>query len=360
MDRFFSHRYAQARERFLVEAQMAGAEQQSITHPLPGRDGEVLALDVARLGPADATRRLIVSSGCHGVEGPAGGAVQLALLAEAAPLREALEGRRVRLLLLHALNPWGWSHDRRQDHENIDLNRNFIDFEAVVPHNPGYDDLAALLVPGRWPPPASGEAQFFARIAERGERAVQQVVSAGQYDHPGGLFYGGRAPSWGRLALQALLEAELRGVEECRWVDLHTGLGPRGSGERIHAGPETPEALARARAVWGPSITSTADGSSVSALLHGELQPWFASRHPGLRFAGLTLEFGTVPLLAVVQALRGEAWLRHHGDAPTPLREAIDSALRDAFAPADGQWRDDVLRQGLDVLQQALHAPWGR
>jgi hypothetical protein len=44
----FAPRYAQARERFLEAAATAGLPVQSHPHPLPGNEGEALALDVAR------------------------------------------------------------------------------------------------------------------------------------------------------------------------------------------------------------------------------------------------------------------------------------------------------------------------
>lgn len=43
----FSSSYAQARSKFLDAATRAGLSVQSFQHPLPGRDTEVLALDVA-------------------------------------------------------------------------------------------------------------------------------------------------------------------------------------------------------------------------------------------------------------------------------------------------------------------------
>jgi len=58
----FSDSYAQARSRFLQSAKDAGLAVESRPHPLKGRDGEELAMDVARLGPPDAGKLLIVSS----------------------------------------------------------------------------------------------------------------------------------------------------------------------------------------------------------------------------------------------------------------------------------------------------------
>ena len=76
----FSSSYAEARAKFRAAAEAAGLDVEAHVHPLRGRDGEELAMDVVRDGPRHAERLLIVSSGCHGVEGYCGSGAQVALL----------------------------------------------------------------------------------------------------------------------------------------------------------------------------------------------------------------------------------------------------------------------------------------
>ena len=80
---FFAQSYAEARQKFIAAANAAGLDPVAHPHPLLGRDGELLAMDVARFGPADADALLLISSACHGVEGYCGSGVQNALLADA-------------------------------------------------------------------------------------------------------------------------------------------------------------------------------------------------------------------------------------------------------------------------------------
>ena len=54
----FATSYAKARVKFLEAAAMAGLTIESQAHPLPGRDGEVLAMDVVRDGPVNADKLL--------------------------------------------------------------------------------------------------------------------------------------------------------------------------------------------------------------------------------------------------------------------------------------------------------------
>ncbi|MGZ5238987.1 MAG: DUF2817 domain-containing protein, partial [Caldimonas sp.] len=87
----FSQSYAEARDKFFAAARSRGLGVETHVHPLTGRDGEMLAMDVARDGPRNARALLVVSSACHGVEGFCGSGVQVALLRDAAFRARAAE-----------------------------------------------------------------------------------------------------------------------------------------------------------------------------------------------------------------------------------------------------------------------------
>jgi len=80
----FAQTYHEARSKFLGAADAAELDIHSHPHPMLGRDGEQLAMDVVRDGPADAAALLLISSACHGVEGFCGSGVQTTLLADRA------------------------------------------------------------------------------------------------------------------------------------------------------------------------------------------------------------------------------------------------------------------------------------
>lgn len=351
----FAQSYAEARGKFLAAAEAAGLDVESHPHPLLGRDGEALALDVVRDGAADAASLLIVSSGCHGVEGFCGSGVQVALLRDAA-WRAALHEAGVAVLHLHALNPYGFSWWRRVTQENVDLNRNFRDFHQPPPANPVYDELAALLVPPDWPPSPAVQAVLARFISERGMAALQQAVTAGQYTHPEGLFYGGHDPTWSQVALRHVLQGHARRCGRLGWIDLHTGLGERGVGERIFAGRDDAATLRRARAWWGEGVTSIHDGSSSSARLSGMMFEAAYEECPQAEYTGIALEFGTVPLPQVIEALRAEQWLENHPEVDDARRAAIKRQLRDTFYIDADDWKQAVLAQSFAAARQALQA----
>jgi hypothetical protein len=347
----FAQSYAEARARFLEAA--AGLPVQSHEHPLLGRDGEALAMDVVREGPIDARSLLIISSACHGVEGFCGSGVQVALLRNAA-WRETADSAGVAVLYIHGLNPYGFSWLRRTTHENVDLNRNFNDFSAPLPRNTAYDEIAALLVPEHWPPTLEVREAIERYIAERGQRAFQQAVSGGQYDHPQGIFYGGRAPTWSHQTVRRVLREHATRCTRLGWIDLHTGLGPNGHGERIFASRDDTATLARARAWWGDAVTSIYDGSSSSATLTGMMFNAAYDECPQAEYTGMALEYGTLPTLEVSAALRADQWLENHPQAGAEQRQAIKRQVRDAFYTDTDEWKARIVEQAFDAAHGAM------
>jgi hypothetical protein len=80
------------------------------------------------------------------------------------------------------------------------------------------------------------------------------------------------------------------------WIDIHTGLGPSGLGERIYAGSDDAAAVA-AHAWWdgggATPVTSIYDGSSTSAFLTGLM--WTASTRNARRPSTPALPWSTAP-----------------------------------------------------------------
>lgn len=351
----FAQTYAEARDRFAAAAEAADLDVHARVHPLLGIEGETLALDVVLDGPVDARALLIVSSGCHGVEGFCGSGIQVALLRDDA-LRAQARRRGLALLHLHALNPWGFSWLRRTTQENVDLNRNFHDFHGPLPANAAYDEIAHLLVPRQWPPPAANEQELAAYVAQHGEEALQAAVSGGQHSHPQGLFYGGANPTWSNVTLRHVLQEHGRHCSRLGWIDLHSGLGPSGHGELVYAGRADDAAgLARARAWWGDALKSMYDGSSVSAPVTGIAGCAAYDECPQAEITCVGIEFGTLSMDRVLHALRADQWLENHPEADTTgQRDRIKRELRDAFYVDTDEWKRAVVRQAREAVGQAI------
>src|SRR3981189_917357 len=77
----FSESYAEARPKFCSAAAAAGGSIRSWFNPKAhGPNGELLYLDTARFGAADAPNMLVLIAGTHGVEGHCGSGAEIARL----------------------------------------------------------------------------------------------------------------------------------------------------------------------------------------------------------------------------------------------------------------------------------------
>ena len=352
--RHFSQSYSEARAKFVAAAGARGAEQFRHAHPAErGAEGEELSMDFALVGKRDGEGLLVLISGTHGVEGFCGSGSQVALLHDDAFLA-AVDRAGVAVLLLHALNPYGFSHLRRVNEDNADLNRNFMDFRAPLPVNAAYAELHSLLLPATWPPPADTEATLRAWIAKHGSKAYQAAVSGGQYRFRDGMFYGGAGPAWSNRVLRAVLREHGEGRARLCWIDFHTGLGPSGHGEKIYAGLNDAADIARTKACWGDDVTSFLDGSSTSAPLTGVNGAAPRDECPAAQFAGIALEYGTYPIDQVLQSFRAEHWLHNHPEAPAAQRQEIKRLFRDMFYVDADDWKTMVYAQAVEASLKAV------
>lgn len=349
--------YAESRDWFLAAATDASARITTHPHPLTGPDGGTLAIDTAEWGPPGASEVTLVVSGTHGIEGFCGSALQSRwTTAHGDLLRSGLPDDR-RLVLVHALNPFGFAWSRRVNEENVDLNRNFVDWRVEPPHNDGYDALAELLVPGTWDAATQQRTSeaLLGFAADLGVVGLQQAITAGQYRHPTGVFYGGDGPTWSNAWLTQWFAQRLRACERLCIIDLHSGLGAWGEGEYIVHHPSGHPAFERASALW-PTVASSADGESVSVLLSGDWLDHVESLVPNVEITSAALEFGTIDPISVLQALRSDAWLWAHGDPRSTAGDAVRAQVRTAFADDDPAWLHRLEEQFTVAMAAAIPA----
>jgi hypothetical protein len=349
----FPRSYSEARERFLGAAHARRCRVASHVHPsAQGPDGGELAIDVASAGDRAAAAALVVSCGTHGVEGYAGSGVEAAWLADDAFAR-AIDRGDVRIVLVHAVNPWGFAHDARTDEGNVDVNRNFRDFARPQARNEGYAELHPLLVPAVWPPRWIDEAKLALAVLEHGRRALQDAITRGQCEFADGLFYGGRAPCWSRRQLEAVFATEGTPCRVLAWIDLHTGLGRCGTLVPICNDRDDPAALARARRYFGADVQSMYAGDAASSEVVGANYAALDAAAATVR-ASVTLELGTRAPRVVLDALRARQWLANHPDAAPARAGAIRGCVRDAFYVDADAWKDGAYAAVRAVIDRAL------
>jgi hypothetical protein len=351
---YFRSTYAAARAAFREAAAARGLRTHAHRNPAAGAEGEELTTDIALLGPEDARRLLIVLSGTHGAEGFCGSGIQVGWLSAGTPIPADTA-----ILMIHAINPYGFSHIRRVTEDNVDLNRNFVDHAAPKPENPGYVELREFICPREWSEESEQRnlAALHTYAMVHGMDALETAIASGQYVDPQGVFYGGMQPTWSNRTLRAILAPFAATAKHVAFIDLHTGIGPYGFGEIMsnHAARDPGHAIMQQW--WGGEATYFDDGTSSSYYVVGDTQLAVNQSLPDARIAGITLEYGTIPdKKDMMNAVRADNWLYCHGggDVSSPKGRAIKAQIRAAFYQEHDDWKEMVVERGHYVMKRML------
>jgi hypothetical protein len=81
---------------------------------------------------------------------------------------------------------------------------------------------------------------------------------------------------------------------------------------------------------------------------------------PQAEYTGMAMEYGTVPILDVIAALRADHWLHRHPEAPAAQRAAIKQRMMEAFYVDTDEWRTQIVAQARQAMFQTvdgLNAP---
>jgi len=355
----FSPDYTCSRARFRAAALSMGCHLES--HPIDavGPDGKPLTIDFAMYGSPSPRRVLVLSSGTHGVEGYLGAAAQVALLESKLGGWQPQDG--VAVLMVHAVNPYGFAWTRRVNEHNVDMNRNFLlkdqPFEGV---DEGYVALNDMLNPER---PAGAVDPFLLRaagkIASKGFGTLKNAVAQGQYAFPRGLFYGGDRPQPSQLVLQRVLPALLGTPERVIHLDVHTGMGKWGSYALVVPFEDGTPRVRVLKQLFGPEAVQAMDPSGVLYEMKGNLGAWLQQLFPETQYDTLLTEFGTYNPLAVISALRAENRATHWSEPGSQASARAKRRLKEIFMPAKVAWRRGAVRDVValfDVARRGLEA----
>lgn len=368
--------YDGSRARFMALAKRVrdsnpGSAIRSIPVTAPGADG--LFIDTiylpATAGPA---RNLIVLvSGVHGVEGPAGSQIQRLLLDEC--VDGAIDRTRTAVLVIHALNPFGFKYGRRFNSANVDLNRNCFDSLAGGPfpgrtlENNDYESLRWLFEER----PYVGLLDFLAAAALHGQETIRRSLR-GQYKSARGIYYGGTEPQPECRAVQSFMRPYVESAQNIAFIDLHTGLGETSglnqimTNPRPRGGPES-SAFDREVAVLKAMFPQSecrglcevqVGGEDYSFPTTGDVTQWLHTRYPRKRVQGtvvsVTAEIATGHERENLESVINENycyWNRDLCGHDEYARRSREGRLM--FSPESSAWRTQVERAGHQMCRAA-------
>ncbi len=384
---YFPNNYLEARIRFTTLASRAGFEIQShkiYDNAIVGPNNEDLIVDIATLGSRDAKHTVIISSGMHGIEGFLGSALQTAYLDSNGSNIQIQKD--CKLILIHAINPFGFAWFRRVNPNNVDLNRNFIENFNTLNTHTGYEESTRIYneinfflnpesPPARFEPyimkalmliisrgmsirrsiaPSQRPSKYALRkIIQLGLEEFQNTLPVGQYTHEKGLFFGGSSIESETKLLQNQIPELVANSENVLHVDLHTGLGDYGHYKLLLADKKWTKQARYVAEIFGKDTVEIQDGQTAYPAI-GTMAKYLGNRIPEQGYCCLTAEFGTYKPIKVLGALRAENRAYFHAEQFGKSYKMAKAVALEAFCPKDISWRNGSIKTGLDLISHAI------
>ena len=353
--KLYSPNYAAARRRFRDLSLAANARLEQYPINIEGREHGSLTIDVAIIGCPDPSWSVVLSSGIHGIEGFFGSALQCAWLEQFAASGFTPENGNI--VLIHAVNPYGFDSLRRTNEHNVDLNRNFLMSNEDYHGAPdGYETLNEFLNPSS--PPSSFEpfrALVLWKLWRMGLPALKNSIAGGQYEFPRGLFFGGHGREQSTLIIQDNIERWIVGASDIVHIDFHSGLGQYGEYKLLLVESNNESEIQWYRDTFGAEyVEPLANAKGTAYKASGIMGDWIARRLRERNYRFVGAEFGTYSIIRVLGALRAENRVHFFCSSSDPRYKSAKAELLECFCPASNRWRETVLERGLGLIEQAI------
>ncbi|WP_051279498.1 DUF2817 domain-containing protein [Hellea balneolensis] len=350
--------YDEARTSFLKKVNATGGILRTYLHPdSPQLDGTEFAIDTAWYGPKDADAVLIMVSGTHGLELFSGSAMQRLWVDN---FQSALPSN-IGVLLVHSVNAYGSAYYSRTTENNVDLNRNFIDFSDQPKATALTEKVQNALCVSKPKGPRNMivAANLLCLAIRHGKSKVVNEITGGQYERRDGIGFGGFAPEWSNRMLNQIVTENLTNAKKVAIIDWHTGIGSYGEPFFLcFDSPNSPE-FRRAETWWGAAVNDDAAGydgndrPDYSGLLLKSVKDKVQSL--GAETTSAVIEFGTFSNQKMLQALLLDRWLRCEDFGSEPAKQAAHiNQIRHRFCPNDPVWRESVIKEGYSILNQTM------
>lgn len=356
LEKYFSESYEEARKRFLDYTK----DSSIISKEIP----KDLFVDAAIYNANIKNKKnlLMIVSGLHGIEGKVGSAFQSLFIDN---YLEKLN-QETSLVLIHALNPFGFKYGRRVNENNVDLNRAFID---KIPKIKDEDfellkRVSEILAPNK---PLNNSliesTKFYKELAKLagkyGYTKVRDCVIQGQYFYPKSLFYGSNGKELSVKFYKNILDKLTKDYENLIVLDLHSGIGKKYEALFITNYKQNSENFKKLVKIF-PNIVSDFNKKVIKKSekefenlglynVSGSLRVYTDKNSKAKNTYSLTIEFGTVPELKEICLLAAENQIYHYG-GKEKAKEKIKKQFEEAFCPSEIKWRKNMLEISEEII----------
>ena len=353
----FPETLGEGRKWFVQAVAENGGEVETATLPsFEGPGGERLSTEVAWFGRRNASNVFLSIAGTHGQEYFCGAAGQLGWITSGGP--QALDADTA-VCLVHAHNPYGAAWISRGNENFVDLNRNYMEFNAPVRPNRLYGELYELLFTKEISEHILDDvmAGFYRFLEENDNFEVLTAMGGGQDTHPKGTIYCGTEPEWSTRNLRSVVDEYFGEAQRVAVIDWHTGLGEPAVATALEEQEPGSSANHWARKYWKTDeAEKDLEGPEVPDYVG---QVWKGTSKDiaakGATVVGTVVEIGTVGNQSVLAALLIDRWLRFECDDPmSPFAVQYRTKMIERLNPSRPEWRAAALESMAAVYEQTI------
>lgn len=369
--RYYKETYEENRAEFLRKADSLGKVYPGCVPfnvKVPTATNAELFVDGLYIPALNGNRNLLIlTSGVHGVEGFAGSAIQRMVIDKQINVKNL---DQTGILLIHAVNPYGFNFIRRVSENNVDLNRNSdVTEDLFSTKNEGYTALYRFINPDKPVNLGSCQNRFFVltaitKIIKASMPVLRQAVLQGQYEHPEGLYYGGNKFEPQLADLKPIMVKYAGQYGRIVQIDLHTGYGERGKMHLFPNPPKSPEVKNETLQLF-PGYQIDWGDSKDFYVINGDFSALIGKILPQKMMVPMLLEYGTLNSQKTMGSLRSihftilENQGFHHGYKNKRSERKVKEWFREMYAPMSPVWRTQVMDQS-EKLMNVLFTELGK
>ena len=365
---FFRETYDENREQFRRLADSLRREYNDVEiskYTVKSRVDSDLTIDAVYI-PAqkEAKKLIIMTSGVHGIEGFTGSAVQQYFMTKVLH-GEALEDMGV--LLIHAVNPYGFKYERRVTENNVDMNRNFhTNKDLFAGKNEGYTRIYSFLNPhSKVKTGYFRNGLFFTKtvykIIKFSMKTLRSSTVEGQYEFSNGIFYGGNDFEPQKQWLEHLLSEKTNDYAFVFLIDLHTGLGERGKLHYLPGYARAPNGNPLLEHLFNDYTIDWPTTGKEFYIPRGLFRQYVRDLiSTDQKFIRVAFEYGTLNSQYIIGASRSlhnmiiENQGFHQGYENSETEILVKRRFREMFFPSSKIWRSQIMKQTGAILPLLL------
>ena len=314
-------------------------------------ESDNLYIDNIYLPSEKAKENLIVlTTGVHGMEGYIGATMLDIFFEEIYP---DINTKNTGILIVANINPYGMKYMRRNNENNVDLNRNFIiDWKNFdLGSNKDYPEVKEFLQPeGKIGNALWHEVTFYLKLAKeaitKGADKVSDALLTGQYEYPNGVYYGGNgdeiSTAYVKSVFNDCLDGEYKNIVH---IDIHSGYGPRYNMVIFNSVYET-MTEAETKEAFNYDYVISHDSESFYATT-GDTTDYFyrlaESKNTNKELFSTCFEFGTI----------GDSFI----DSILSLKYTVDENRQHWF-PTDNKTSSEVVKENYNELFYPTETAW--